>query len=363
MKRQVKSPARTLASLRQLCCLNLPEELFMPKFLEALQDWLPVHNSHFYWADPKTLQPSNYCGDGFGQMGTIRQFVTYTSQMDHPGLGVAFPAVMRHHRSGTFGCEGEVQTYLKSDMYGEVMQPFDGRYVLYLVLRDANNQPRGLMSLLRHPSDKPFSHGDHQKLLQLEPYLRHSFSVSPGAASGHEIRDTEGMAILDTHGSLRYQDEAARRLLWMASHERTDTSSLIHLDSQGITPALKRLHQRLVSTFQGHASPPPTLEQRNGWGRFVFRASWLEGSGGASVGVRIFHYIPRRLKLWQSIHKAWLAPRQQEVALLFGEGQSLTDIATTLNISRHTAAEYVDVIYERLGITPSREALQDMLLH
>lgn len=36
---------------------------------------------------------------------------------------------------------------------------------------------------------------------------------------------------------------------------------------------------------------------------------------------------------------------------------------TVLTISRHTAAEYADVIYKRLGITPSREALQDVPLH
>jgi DNA-binding CsgD family transcriptional regulator len=366
MKAPVKSAARTLASIRQLCCLNLPEELFMPRFLEALKDWLPVHNSHFYWADPKTLQPSNYCGDGFGQMGVIRQFVNHTSQVDHPGLGVAFPEIMRHSHSGTFGCEGDVAHYLKSDMYGEVMQPFDGRYVLYLVLRDVNQQPRGLLSLLRHPSDKAFSQTDQQKLLQLEPYLRHAFSASPALAPAHESRDAEGMAVLDKDGLPRYQDAEARRLLWLASHDSTGGEVLIHLNRLGATPQLARLRQRLVSIFEHRDAQAPVFTVRNRWGRFVFRGSWLDGAASGNekaIGVTITHYIPRVLKAWKGLHRMELAPRQQQVALLYSEGRTLTEIAAELNISRHTAADYVDVIYARLAITPSREALQEALLN
>lgn len=363
MKSPARSAARTLASIRQLCCMDLPEALFIPRFLEALKDWLPVHNAHFYWADPVTLQPANYYGDGFGQMDTVRQYTNRHSQTEIPGLTVAFPSLMRHLHSGTFGCEGPgVQDYLRSEMYGEVMRPFDGRYVLYMVLRDANRQPRGLLSLLRHPSDKAFSARDHGKLLQLEPYLRHAFSVSPVTPPTGECRDAEGMAVLDGQGVPRYQNAEARRLLWMASHESIDADALIHLDASSTTPQLRRLHHRLVGILEGRQTQAPAFTVCNNWGRFVFRGSWLEGPGDKAVGVSITHYIPRKLKAWKGLHRLELAPRQQQVALLYSEGQTLAEIAAGLNISRHTAADYVNVIYERLAITPSREALQEALL-
>ncbi|MDO9405825.1 MAG: helix-turn-helix transcriptional regulator [Polaromonas sp.] len=364
MMGEAKSATRTLASIRQLCCLDLPEELLIPKFLDGLRDWLPSHNSHFYWADPKTLQPVNYYGDGFGKLDTVRRFITHTSQMDHPGLAVAFPEVMRHHTSGTFGCDGpDAPLYLKSDMYGEVMKPFDGRYVLYLVVRNIHGQPRGLLSMLRHPSDKAFSKSDHQKLLQLEPYLRHAFSAAPQQGRAAESRDSQGMAVLSRGGALLFQDDQARRLLYLASQERLGAAGLFHLDAHGLTPELRRLQQRLVGIFDERAASPPVFECSNRWGRFVFRGSWLEGSGERAVGVTVTHHIPRTLRAWQGLHGLDLAPRQQQVALLYSEGKTLADISAELNISRNTVSDHVDVIYKRLDITPSREALQQALLN
>lgn len=94
----------------------------------------------------------------------------------------------------------------------------------------------------------------------------------------------------------------------------------------------------------------------------MFRGSWLQGCADAIVGVRVTHYIPRALKAWKGIHKLELAPRQQQVALLYSEGRTVSEISGDLNISRHTVADYVEVIYNRLAISPTREALQEVLL-
>ncbi|WP_156406324.1 helix-turn-helix transcriptional regulator [Hydrogenophaga sp. Root209] len=148
----------------------------------------------------------------------------------------------------------------------------------------------------------------------------------------------------------------------MASHDRIDRNALIHLDLHNTTPILRRLHHRLVAVFEGHEAGPSFFECSNGWGRFVFRGSWLAGPGQSAIGIRVRHYIPRALKAWTGLHRLDLAPRQQQVALLFSEGLTVSEISERLGISRHTVPEYVQVIYERLNIAPNREALQNALL-
>lgn len=358
-----KSGARTLASIRQLCCLNLHEELLVPNLLDALHAWIPADTRHFIWADQKTLMPANYTGDGFTAVDVMQRYFTHNSKIDYPGVAPAFPTLMRTFTSGTFGHGNEgVESYLRSDMYQDVLRPLGGRYMLYMVVRDQNGHPRGHLSLLRRASDRPFGEAERQKLVQLDPYLRHAFSVRALAEPFGESLAAEGMAVLNEDGTLRYQDKAARKLLWMASHEQIDTMALIHLDGRGITPHMRRLHQRLAGVFRGHDVPPPAIEHKNRWGRFLFRASWLEGVGGKAVGVVISHYIPRTLKAWQGLHRLDLAPRQQQVALLFSEGRTLGEIAEALNLTRNTVADYLEVIYRRLGIKPGREALQEVLL-
>jgi hypothetical protein len=364
MKASAPSSPRTLASIRQLCCLNLSEELFVPKFLDALRSWIPFSSCHFFWADEKTQQPANYSGDGVADMEVLRHFFAHSALIDHPGVAQAFPDAMRTQLLGTFGGDRpETANYLRSDLYHEVMRPLEGRYVLYMVARDSNGHPKGMISLMRHGTGKPYTDSEHARLLQLEPYLRHALtSRGNPAGSASESRDAEGMAVLDHCGTLRYSDRQAAWLMWLASHEHINSHTLFHMDDCGITPQLKQLHRRLTSVFEGQDVAPPVFECRNRWGRFVFRGRWLQGSGERAVGVTVSHYIPRMLKSWQSLHGLGLAPRQQQVALLYSEGHTLAEISAELNISRHTVTDYVAVIHERLGIGPGREALQSALL-
>lgn len=363
MTSPVRSSARTVASLRQLCSMGLPEALFMAKFLEGTRNWLGADTGHFIWCDHQSLEPVNYSGDGFTDISAVQRFFSHNSKVTYPGVMPAFTDLMRSSASGTLGGgESGARAYLDSDLYQDVMRPCDGRYMLYMVARNIQGSPKGLLALLRSSSDKPFSKADHNKLAQIEPYLRHALSLDNEGASTLDSADHEGLVVLERNGALRYQDSTARKLLWMASHDRIDGGALIHLDPHNSTPQLRRLHHRLVSVFEGRDEGPPFFECRNSWGRFVFRGSWLDGAAQRAVGIRVLHFIPRELKAWTGLHRLDLAPRQQEVALLFSGGLTANEISDQLGISRHTVSEYVQVIYERLAIAPNREALQQALL-
>jgi DNA-binding CsgD family transcriptional regulator len=341
--------------------MGLPEEVFIAKFLESTRDWLGADTGHFIWCDRENLEPVNYSGDGFRDISAVQRFFSHNSKISYPGVMPAFSDLMQTSSSGLLGA-GEGGAYLKSDLYQDVMRPCDGRYMLFMVVHDIKGTPKGLMSLLRTSSDRPFTNADHGKLIQIEPYLRYALSVDETPGSMFDSADNEGMVVLALNGDVRYQDITARKLLWMACHDRIDRNALIHLDSQNITPQLRRLHHRLISTFEGRDEGPPFFECNNSWGRFVFRGSWLSGDEQRAVGIRVNHHIPRALKAWTGLHKLDLPPRQQQVALLLSEGLTLNEISLKLGISRHTVPEYVQVIYERLNIAPNREALQQALL-
>ncbi len=335
----------------------------MVKFLEGARDWLGADTAHFIWCDHQNFEPANYSGDGFTDISLVQRYFSHNSKVAYPGVVPAFTDLMRSSGSGTLGCnEPSAKAYLRSDLYQDVLSPCDARYMLYLVACDVHGSPRGWLSLLRSSTDKPFSSKDHKKLLQIEPYLRYALSGEASTPSGFDSADQEGMVVLDQKGTPLYQDNGARRLLCMASHDRIDLNALIHLDLHNITPHLRRLHRRLVAVFEGQDVGPSVFECRNNWGRFVFRGSWLAGPGQSAIGVRVQHYIPRALKAWAGLHRLDLAPRQQQVALLFSEGLTASQISERLGISRHTVPEYVQLIYERLNIAPNREALQTALL-
>jgi DNA-binding CsgD family transcriptional regulator len=362
MKALRRTSGRTIASIRQLCSMGMREEIFMTKFLKVLRDLVGADTSHFIWCGSESLLPVNYNGDGFTDISAVQRFFNQSSKLAFPGVMPAFSDLMRSAASGTLGGDKHAKAYLRSDLYQDVMRPCDGRYMLFMVAHDIRGVPKGLLTLLRSSTGRPFSGADQAKLTQVEPYLRHALSLSMGESDSHESLDGEGLVVLGMDGSVKYQDLAARRFLWMACHERIDGGALIHLDSNNMNPELKRLHHRLVSIFEGRVARAPFFEVRNSWGRFVFRGSWMEGAEEKAVGVQVLHFIPRALKAWEGLYRLDLAPRQQEVALLFSEGLSAADIAERLTISRHTVAEYVKVIYQRLAIDPNREALQQALL-
>lgn len=358
------TPPRALASIRQLCCLELSEEVLIPKLLDVLRTWVPFSTGHFVWSDPVTQRPINYVGDGIGNMAVMRHFFSHTSMVEHPGVAAAFPDAMRTQTVGTFGGERpETASYLNSSFYHEVMLPLQGRYVMYMIARDTSGRPRGMLSLMRHGGAKHYAEREYAKLLQIEPYLRYALDPKKVTCGrSNENCDSEGMAVIDPSGSLRYCDRQALILMWKASHEHMNSSTLFHMDHHGITPQLRQLYQRLAGVFDGRDVAPPVIECRNRWGRFVFRGRWLEGQGDRLIGVSVMHYIPSKLKTWQNLHRFGLAPRQQQVALLYCEGHTQTEISEQLGITRHTVSDYVAVIHERLGVGPGREAIRMALM-
>lgn len=354
---------KALASIRQLCCLGLPPDVVVPKLLQELHAWVPAESNHFTWSDP-TGFPCNYYGELSGVERYIRLFFTEFALVPKPKLSPPYPELVRCSDVLTMGVDNG-PVFLNSPFYFEVFRPMGGRFVLCAAIND-NYRPYGLITLLRNPNTTPFSEADITSIRKLIPYFRHALGSQEGSnvALPQEL-DSQGMVLLTREGRITHMDGQARRLLYLATHPKTDGATLSHIDSDGMSMRISELCRNLVRIFQSKPAAVPSFEHQNNWGRFSFRGNWMDtttGSREGSIGLVISHFIPRRLKLWQSIREINLSPRLQEVALHYADGRSLSELAKIMGISRNTAIYHVNTLYEKLQISPSKDALTDYLL-
>ena len=134
--------------------------------------------------------------------------------------------------------------------------------------------------------------------------------------------------------------------------------------AEGRVPApLRWVFANLIRISQKRDAPPPVVQHENSWGRFVFRAHWLEpiaASTDALVGVTVQQQEPLALVMMRNMHAAGLSAKQKQVCLLLGQNHSFASIATQLHISHATAKDYADRIYRKLDVHTRDELLQKL---
>ena len=126
---------------------------------------------------------------------------------------------------------------------------------------------------------------------------------------------------------------------------------------------MRSVFTNLIRISQERDAAPPVVQHQNAWGRFVFRADWLEpiaASTGALVGVTVQQQEPLALVMMRNMHAAGLSEKQKQVCLLLGQNQSFASIATQLHISHATAKDYADRIYRKLDVHTRDELLRKL---
>lgn len=354
-----------LAGLQQLCGLSLSSEMAMPELLNALPRWIPADAAQFFWVDAG-LQPTHYfCSTA--HLDAAEEFAGRSEDLDIPGMP-SFSSYLRRHASMTHGGP-EDPGYFRSVIYNEVIRPTGtGESLICAVVRDVAGQPRGSISLGRSKRHHPFTAQERRGMEMLARHVGQIFSPAAEAlAWEEECRDAQGTALLDPQGQPTHCDETARRLLFLAGHPGFATRAMARLHGEGVAHQLRRLCMNLGSLFAGRPAAPAACSIRLPSGRFVFRARRLAasrnpGADPGLIGLDITHYLPRRVVVWRRLQELNLPARLQQVCLEFAAGRSMTEIAEQLGISRHTVIDHVNRIYERFGLEPGREALQEYLL-
>ena len=332
---------KAISHIRQLCSLGVESHAVMPALFQALHTLVPSMNNTFMWTDDEGTVLDRYCERYLPAIAeAIRQ--------DLPG-GPNLKAIAKSGR--TVGNLRELPPeFYESPYFSEVLRPMRARHSLDAVIRTARGT-EGVLILLRD-SSKPFTEEEMSTLEGVLPYIRHIWS-QPHAETEHTYSDSDryGTIICGTDGRIQHVSQHAAQLLNMA--QRQEIVGRAGNPTQ-LPDELKELTKRLstLATPGPHAGPP-ILCMNNRWGRFVFRATWLDSLNEQQdrmIAISIIRQEPLAVSVVRGFQSSPLSPKQRDVALMLVTGRSAEDIVRELSISVTTYKDHLRKIYEKLGI-------------
>ncbi len=350
--------------IRQLCCLGLGDQLTIPTLLGELHDYIPSHANCFFWSDdqgnvrdiyderPQALEwLPTYLAE-FHNRIELEVFCGWQHFLCHGTRAVDYDSLLTVDR----------RHYDNHAYYHEVMSQLDFYWGLFMVVRE-HGRPLGALALHRTEHERRFDVQDAQHLDQIMPFIAHAFST-PGNPEHHWIdSDDEGLVITDQQGRLISASAGGQHLLALSSSERPWAPA-----KQGAIPQppdlLRILCRRLADIRAGiQLSKAPNGTIQNAWGRFVFRAYWLQTqhNTGDTIGISIRRQEPMPLKLARHIKRLPLSTKQAEVCLLMATGSSYHQIAERQGMKRNTAISHGREIYSRLGVHNREQLVAEIL--
>lgn len=336
----------------------------MPYVLKSLHDIIPSDSNAFFWVDEND-EITNICAEKMlppevmrlyfrefydYKVGGFRNIISQTAQRERH--------IDRANRDAGF---------YQSDYYNLVWREhLNAHHAMYAVIEDHGTRI-GQLSLYRSAREKSFSDGDENLLAQVTRYIAHATAVGPKPRAGPtEFFDTPrmGLIILNARGETQHLSGEGKRLLFLASHPVVSRQSLLDDDEHLLPPALKQITQYLQSIFSGRSAPPPVWRIENCWGRFVFRAFWLDAERGTDsglIGVTVQQQEPLPLKVLSTVKTMRLPDRQKQVILLLAEGASRGRIAEELNVKATTVDYHFKQIYDRLEVHNRNDLMNKIL--
>ena len=357
--------AAVVAHIRHLCCLGLGAEAIMPALLKSLHDLVDSDSNAFFWVDQYD-EITNFCAEKIlptevmrlyfrefydRQVGGFRSNIKHVAQLEH--------GINRASREPSF---------YQSDYYNLVWREhLNAHHAMYAVIQEQRRR-LGQLSLYRTNKDKGFSKADEELLAQVTHYLAHAIAVGPKTNGHHsEYFDSKrvGMIILNAKGETQHLSEECKRLLFLASYPTISRQALLMTEGELVPAALRQIAQHLQDIFSGKNAPPPVWYIENCWGRFAFRAFWLDAERGTDhglIGVTVQQQELLPLKLLSQLETLGLPDKQKHVILMLADGASYSDIAAQMNISRNTANYHVRQIYDRLQVHSRNDLLSKVLI-
>ncbi|HLQ26453.1 MAG TPA: helix-turn-helix transcriptional regulator [Acidiferrobacterales bacterium] len=332
----------------------------MPALFDSIQKLVPSHFQIFLWADEHYQVSNMFCFDlpSLAQIAELylREFVNKREQEAKP----PFSEIMRSERGTVNWNRYHNQKFFQSDFYQEILRPLKAHHILATVIHE-HNRALGELVLARTPGEAPFTQGDEYILLGLIPYIAHGLRVRTDKQPVFISTGKHGMAILTENGEIEYACPQAHELLFWATHPQISQSTMKDPGWLSVPPALVRLCKNLSELFQGKPAPVPVLHHHNPWGRFTFRAYWLdhrEFTQGKRIGMTIEYHEPLILTLFSRMNAYPLSTRQKEICQLLLSDYTHAEIAKRLNISVHTLVDHVRKIYEKLDVHNRQELLK-----
>jgi DNA-binding CsgD family transcriptional regulator len=354
--------AAAIAHIRQLCCLGLGGEVVMPSILKALHDIVGADSNAFFWVG-KDCEITNICAEKLLPPDIIKLYFRDFFDYRIGGFRHVFADALSS-KEGVTRANIDPRFY-NTDYYNLVWREhLNAHHAMYAVVCE-HGKPLGLLSMYRAPKDPPFGVDEERRLAAVTHYIAHALSAqSPNTWSRQatEYRDTErkGLVVVNTQGESQWLSAEGRRLMFLATYPRISRQTLSSSAANDLPQEIIKLCDSLHNVFRGHDGPPPATTLENCWGRFVFRAHWLDSNAndaGGLIGVDIEHQEPLALKVLETIRPLQLPPRQQEVLLFLVDGRTNAEIADLMHIGPNGAKFHVGEVLRKLGVHSRDELL------
>jgi DNA-binding CsgD family transcriptional regulator len=358
--------AAVIAHIRHLCCLGLGAEAVMPALLKSLHDWVPSDSNAFFWVDDDD-EIRNFCAERILPAEVMRLY--FREFYDDPRGG--FRSTLQRAAAKQHGIDSQTRaaSFYKSDYYNLVWREhLNAHHAMYAVIQE-REQRLGQLSLYRSLRDNSFSPEEEESLAQVTHYIAHAVASGPksqGIDPDYFDTNRVGMLILNAKGEPQHISEEAKRLVFLASYPVVSKQTLLGSEHDPVPTALKQVTAQLNAIFSSKDAAPPVWHIDNCWGRFAFRAFWLDAQRGADhslIGVTVQQQELLPLKVLGQLEGLSLSDKQKHVILMLADGASYGQIAQQLNISTNTANYHVKQIYDRLDVHTRSDLLNKLIGH
>ncbi len=338
----------------------------MSTLLKELHNLIPSYSNLFHWSDENS-QATNLC---FEDPVNVDIAPFYFSEFYHrreTEVCYTFPELLRRYR-GVITLQhfvkNDLKEFYKHDYYNLIFRPISNHHCLYATLHE-NDRPVGLLALGRAQCDLEFTPQEHERLERISPYITHGLTTADGLQTGWIDGDEAGLIIMGKRGHLVHLSERGRKLLFMASYPKISPLTINFKHHDFATSArLIQLCANLRAVFEGNERAlPPVWHHQNAWGRFCFRAYWLDKvnhSHSSAIGITVTHQIPLAVKLVRLQETLFTSQKQLELGLLLISGKSYFKIAKQLCQNEATIIAQSKRLYHTLR-TRTREEFMTKL--
>jgi DNA-binding CsgD family transcriptional regulator len=350
--------SKSMAYLRQLCCLGLGKDVVIPEFLDAVREVIPSNNNLLTRQDENGM-PVEVIFNLF--LPDIINLARELIPSFHTAERLKKDQKIFKLKRVLTDNEYAIDNFFHSDMYHLVWKPCEQHYLVQVPIFQ-NQRTVDILWLFRPSTAKPFTTEEQKLAAQLSPYLTHALQKRPDAEITYVDSGQSSLIIANTQGEIVYLGKDAERLLTLAT--QLECYKAGQPFSLCLPPALVKLCQNLDGIFKGEAAMPPVLTHSSPYGRFVFRGYWLdtlnrEPSG--LVSITIEHQEPQDLAVMRGLKEAGFSPVQTQVCLLVTQGLSNEQISAKLHIKLSTVKDHIHKILLKMDIQ-QRTALLPKLL-
>lgn len=352
MAQMHRTTERVSREIIRLCHKGLDSQTLRVEAIKQLRRALPIDVSFFATVDPATLLFTGAVTDDILERVTP-QFIENEFLQDDVNKFVWL--ARSAHRVGSL-VQATQQRLEHSPRYRDILAPLALGDELRAALT-TNGVCWGFLCLHRERSSPPFTAADAAFLRRLTPHLAEGLRAALllGSAAGPTRGRGEepGVLLLADDLSVTATTPFAER--WLAELAEADRLAAVGLPHAVYAAAARLQALERDDNLQPDLMPKVRVRAASGqW--LLVHASRLSAARATRGQIAVILEVARPVEMAPLVAHAYaLSKREAEIVQLVAQGQSTTEISTTLRIATNTVQEHLKAIFEKVGVRSRRE--------